>query len=88
MTNPTGKNRFEAGKNGRIVKESATTKLVENDLTEVLIADHEMAVTKVNNKTVDKFRMSKTDLTNGTVLIVQSHIRSQGHRSSQAFKLA
>ncbi len=87
-TNPTGKKRLEAGKNGRIVMAKATTKLLEKDLEVVFIAEHTIAPVKVNMTSVDKFRMSRKDFTNGTVLIVQSQSKSHGLSNSQALRLA
>ncbi len=82
MTNPTGKNRFEAGKNGiaAIATESRTISPPRRKMA---------TKTTFRNPTtkmiVDKFLGSAKDVTKGMDRIVQSQHKSLGDVKSQKF---
>ena len=86
MTNPTGKNKFEAGKKGKAVIASAIITIEQWACDRALHADHTRPRPTATVATVAKFLGSPRCVTRGTVSMVQSQLRLEGLSRSQALR--
>lgn len=80
MTKPTGKKRFDAGKNGREIKARLISKAFWPKYRETNSRWRKMAP----KSRVIRFLGSARLVTKGTVPIVQSHNSSEGDNNSHA----
>ena len=85
ITNPTGKNIFDAGINGMIIQEEAKITCLDRVSLDLKITLRRL----MNNKKtlrITRTLVSARDVRRGMEPMVQSQHREDGHMSSQRFR--
>jgi len=85
ITNPTGKNIFDAGINGMTIQDEAKITCLEKLSHDLKITWRRLNNTKETPRITRTLESARED-TRGMEPIVQSQQRSDGHRRSQRFR--